>query len=156
MPSSFTPRSAAPPTFCSTCRQLPRKWASKSARSSLTRSAGKVPVLTNVKTYGTHPVEYVWYCGGVPALMQEVKDFLYLDCLTVTGKTIGENLVDLEQSGWFDEIAGYLENHGLRKDEVLHPIERPYKSGGTIAVLTGNLAPEGAVMKARCRRSPHP
>ena len=107
----------------------------------------KVPVLTNVKTYGTHPVEYVWYCGGVPALMQEVKDFLYLDCLTVTGKTIGENLVDLEQSGWFDEIAGYLENHGLRKDEVLYPIERPYKSGGTIAVLTGNLAPEGAVMK---------
>ena len=52
----------------------------------------KVPVLTDVKTYGTHPVEYIWYCGGVPALMNEVKDFLHLDCLTVTGKTIGENL----------------------------------------------------------------
>jgi dihydroxy-acid dehydratase len=107
----------------------------------------EVPVLTDVKTYGTHPVEYVWYCGGVPALMKEVREFLHLDCLTVTGKTIGENLEDLEESGWFDEVEGYLENHGLQKGEVLYPIERPYKSGGTIAVLTGNLAPEGAVMK---------
>ena len=106
-----------------------------------------MPVLTDVKTYGTHPVEYIWYCGGVPALMNEVKDFLHLDCLTVTGKTIGENLDDLEESGWFEEIAGYLDNHGVRKEEVLYPIEKPYKSGGTIAVLTGNLAPEGAVMK---------
>ena len=119
----------------------------RSTHSNSTKSVRKVPVLTDVKTYGTHPVEYIWYCGGVPALMNEVKEFLYLDCLTVTGKTIGENLADLEQSGWFDEIAGYLDNHGLRKEQVLHPIEQPYKTGGTIAVLTGNLAPEGAVMK---------
>ena len=53
----------------------------------------QVPVLANVKTTGRYPVEYFWYAGGVPAIMLELRDMLHLDCLTVTGKTLGENLV---------------------------------------------------------------
>ncbi len=58
----------------------------------------QVPVLANVKTTGKYPVEYFWYAGGVPAVMLELRDLLHLDCLTVTGKTLGENLEDIEHS----------------------------------------------------------
>ena len=51
-----------------------------------------VPVLADVMTTGRYPAEYFWYAGGVPALMLELRDLLHLDCLTVTGKTLGENL----------------------------------------------------------------
>src|SRR5262249_14359329 len=58
----------------------------------------RVPVLANVKTTGRYPVEYFWYAGGVPAVMLELRDLLHLDCLTVTGKTLGENLEEIENS----------------------------------------------------------
>src|SRR5437879_6315932 len=61
-----------------------------------------VPVLANAKTTGRYPVEYLWYAGGVPAVMLELRDLLHLDCLTVTGKTLGENLADVQRSGFFD------------------------------------------------------
>jgi dihydroxy-acid dehydratase len=50
----------------------------------------RVPVLADVQTTGRYPAEYFWYAGGVPALMLELRDLLHLDCLTVTGKTLGE------------------------------------------------------------------
>jgi dihydroxy-acid dehydratase len=49
----------------------------------------RVPVLANVKTTGRYPVEYFWYAGGVPAVMLELREMLHLECLTVTGKTVG-------------------------------------------------------------------
>ena len=58
----------------------------------------RVPVLTNIKTSGPYPAEYLWYAGGVPALMLELTDFLHLDVMTVTGKTLGENLEDIKKS----------------------------------------------------------
>ena len=66
----------------------------------------RVPVLANVKTTGKFPVEYFWYAGGVPALMLELRDLLHLDCLTVTGKTLGENLDEIEGSPFFGERLG--------------------------------------------------
>ncbi|MCL4545269.1 MAG: dihydroxy-acid dehydratase [Chloroflexi bacterium] len=107
----------------------------------------KVPVLTNTKTSGLYPVEYLWYAGGVPGLMLELKEFLRLDALTVTGKRLGENLDDLQKTSFFLEGKGYLANHRLTQRHVLRSIDNPLKTGGTIAVLEGNLAPEGAVMK---------
>jgi dihydroxy-acid dehydratase len=59
-----------------------------------------VPVLANVKSTGRYPVEYFWYAGGVPAVMLELRDMLHLDCLTVTGRTLGENLEEIEHSKW--------------------------------------------------------
>ena len=107
----------------------------------------RVPVLANAKTTGRYPVEYLWYAGGVPAVMLELRDLLHLDCLTVTGKTVGENLADIERSGFFAETRGYLSNVKVAQDEVLRPMSDPFGPEGGVAVLRGNLAPQGAVVK---------
>jgi hypothetical protein len=86
----------------------------------------RVPVLANVKTTGRYPVEYFWYAGGVPAVMLELRDLLHLDCLTVTGKTLGENLEEIEQSPFFfAERRGYLNNFKIDKDEIIRPRSDP-------------------------------
>jgi hypothetical protein len=86
----------------------------------------RVPVLANVKTTGRYPVEYFWYAGGVPAVMLELRDLLHLDCLTVTGKTLGENLEEIEQSPFFfAERRGYLNNFKIDKDEIIRPRSNP-------------------------------
>lgn len=108
----------------------------------------RVPVLANVKTTGTYPVEYFWYAGGVPALMLELRDLLHLDCLTVTGRTLGENLAAIEHSQFFSERIGYLHNVKVAKEEIIRPRSDPFGTDGGVAVLRGNLAPEGAVIKA--------
>lgn len=107
-----------------------------------------VPVLANVKTTGRYPVEYFWYAGGVPAVMLELRDRLHLDCLTVTGKTLGENLKELKRSRFFAERVGYLNNVKVKRSEVLRPRARPFGPEGGVAILRGNLAPAGAVIKA--------
>ncbi len=107
----------------------------------------RVPVLANAKTTGRFPVEYLWYAGGVPAVMLELRDQLHLDCLTVTGKTLGQNLEDIERSGFFVETRGYLNNMNIAREEIIRPRSDPYGRDGGIAVLRGNLAPGGAVVK---------
>src|ERR1051326_7309928 len=107
----------------------------------------RVPVLANVKTTGRYPVEYFWYAGGVPAVMLELRDKLHLDCLTVTGKTLGENLEAIEHSRFFAERIGYLNNVKVSRREVLRPRSDPFGPDGGVAVLRGNLAPGGAVVK---------
>lgn len=108
----------------------------------------QVPVLANVKTTGRYPVEYFWYAGGVPAAMLELRDMLHLDCLTVTGKTLGENLAEIEKSRFFAERRGYLNNVKVSRREILRPRRDPFGPEGGVAVLRGNLAPAGAVIKA--------
>ncbi len=107
----------------------------------------QVPVLANAKTTGRYPVEYLWYAGGVPAVMLEVKDMLHLDCLTVTGKTLGENLEDVARGTFFFENRGYLANVKVEPKEIIRPRADPFGAEGGIAVLRGNLAPGGAVIK---------
>lgn len=109
----------------------------------------RVPVVANVKTTGRYPVEYFWYAGGVPAVMLELRDMLHLDCLTVTGKTVGENLDEIERSPFFfAERLGYLRNVKIEKKEIIRPREDPFGTDGGVAVLYGNLAPGGAMIKA--------
>src|ERR671918_278841 len=108
----------------------------------------QVPVLANVKSTGRYPVEYFWYAGGVPALMLELRDMLHLDCVTVTGKTLGENLEDIEHSTFFmRERLGYLRNVKIDRDEIIRPRDDPFATDGGLAILRGNIAPEGAMMK---------
>jgi dihydroxy-acid dehydratase len=108
----------------------------------------EVPVLANVKTTGRYPVEYFWYAGGVPAVMLELRDILHLDCVTVTGKTLGENLEEIERSKFFmRERLGYLRNFKIEREEIIRPREDPFATDGGIAILRGNLAPEGAMVK---------
>src|SRR5215475_947659 len=108
----------------------------------------RVPVLANAKTTGRYPVEYLWYAGGVPAVMLELRDLLHLDCLTVTGKTLGENLEEIEHDPFFfAERRGYLSNFKIDKDEIIRPRSDPFAMDGGVAILYGNLAPDGAMIK---------
>ena len=106
-----------------------------------------VPVLVSFKTGGQWPTELFWYAGGVPAVMRELQELIHLDSMTVTGKTVGENLAELEVAGWFSQVQSYLANYRLTPDEIIKTRRQPVKSCGNIRILKGNLAPEGAVIK---------
>ncbi len=103
--------------------------------------------ILDVRPAGRWPSEYVYYAGGVPAIMEELRDILHLDAMTVTGKTIGENLDKLRADGYYDKCAALLNKTGLSKRDIIRPCGDPIGSQGTIAILRGNLAPEGAVVK---------
>src|SRR5262245_20342415 len=80
--------------------------------------------------------------------MRELKDLLHLDCLTVTGKTVGENLDDIERSTFFEERLGYLRNYRIPAAEIIRPRSEPFSLEGGLAILRGNLAPDGAMIKS--------
>ena len=105
------------------------------------------PYLLNIRPTGKWPAEYFYYAGGVPAVMEEVKDLLHLDVMTVTGKTLGENLEDLKKNGFYEKCNEYLKETGLKKEDVIKPYNNPIGKNGAIAILKGNIAPEGAVVK---------
>ncbi|MDR7866993.1 MAG: dihydroxy-acid dehydratase [Sporomusaceae bacterium] len=107
----------------------------------------RTPVMVSFKTGGQWPTELFWYAGGVPAVMRELGDLLHLDAMTVTGKTVGENLSALEASGWFAAVQSYLVNYRLTADEIIKTRKSPVKAQGSIRILKGNLAPDGAVIK---------
>jgi dihydroxy-acid dehydratase len=105
------------------------------------------PYLLNIRPSGKWPAEFYAYAGGTPAIMEEVKSLLNLDVLTVTGKTLGENLEDLRKEGFYEKRRAYLKEQGIAVDDVLLPFSNPISRSGAMAVLKGNLAPEGAVVK---------
>ena len=105
------------------------------------------PYLLNIRPAGKWPAEYFYYAGGVPAIMEEVKDLLHLDVMTVTGKTLGKNLEDLRKNGFYDRCNEYLNKVGLKREDVIRPFNNPIGKNGAIAILKGNIAPEGAVVK---------
>lgn len=103
--------------------------------------------LLNIRPSGEWPAEYFYYAGGVPRVMEEIKDKLYLDVMTVTGKTLGENLEDLKKSGFYERCDKYLEIVGRKREDIIKTKENPMGTEGSIAILKGNLAPEGSVVK---------
>ena len=103
--------------------------------------------LLNIRPAGEWPAQYFYYAGGVPTIMEEIKDSLHLDVMTVTGKTLGENLEELKKNGFYDKCDKYLAKVGLRWEDVIRPFDRPFGTDGSIAILKGNLAPDGAVVK---------
>jgi len=106
----------------------------------------ETPYLVDVQPSGKYVSEMVWYSGGVARVQIELKDMLDLNVLTITGKTLGENLEQLEKEGFFHRGEGYLANYGLKREEVIRQSDER-KGYGSIAVLKGNIAPEGAVVK---------
>lgn len=107
----------------------------------------KIPYILNIRPSGKYPGEYFWYAGGVPGIMEEIKEFLHLDVMTVTGKTLGENLDDLKSSGYYDKCYKYLKERNVKKEDIIKTVENPIQKEGAIAILRGNLAPEGSVVK---------
>ena len=106
----------------------------------------KVPHIGNINPSGQHLTESFWFAGGIPMVQLYLKDMLNLDVMTVTGRTLGENLEELEKDNFFARNLGYLHNYGLERDQVIFPVEKAEEKG-SIAILKGNLAPEGAVIK---------
>ena len=109
--------------------------------------------LLDVRPAGRWPAECFYYAGGVPAIMEEIKEHLHLDAMTVTGKTLGENLQELRENGFYERCGKWLqefnERYGvsLTKEDIIRPYDKALGTDGSIAVLRGNLAPEGAVIK---------
>ena len=109
--------------------------------------------LLDVRPAGRWPAEFFYYAGGVPAVMEEIRDALHLDAMTVTGKTLGENLAELCENGFYDRCQRWLdaanEKYGIHvtKQDIIRPASDPLGTDGSIAILKGNLAPEGAVIK---------
>ena len=109
--------------------------------------------LLNVRPAGHWPAEFFHYAGGVPAVMEELRDVLHLDAMTVTGKPLGENLDELKRGGFYQQCQRRLEDANRRcgtrivREDVIRPAANPLGTDGSIAVLKGNLAPEGAVIK---------
>ncbi len=104
-----------------------------------------IPFIGNVRPAGAFAGEYFWYAGGVPALLLRLREHLRLDVMTVTGKTLGENLESAERQ--IRENRLYLKRFGLDAEEIIRPFDRPVRANGAIACLSGNLAPGGAVTK---------
>ena len=109
--------------------------------------------LLDVRPAGRWPAEVFYYAGGVPAIMEEIKDHLHLDVMTVTGKTLGENLAELKENGFYERCEKWLRDFGSRygvsitREDVIRPYDKAIGTDGSIAILKGNLAPEGAVIK---------
>ncbi len=101
--------------------------------SMLNEISAKVPNICHLAPAGPHHIEQLYAAGGVPAIMKELtkRDFLDLSLVTCTGKTVGEN----------------LEGVVNRNPEVVRPLEQPYSETGGIAVLWGNIAKNGCVVK---------
>ncbi|WP_316204088.1 L-arabinonate dehydratase [Bradyrhizobium sp. SZCCHNS3051] len=92
----------------------------------------KVPVLANVRPSGdAYLMEDFYYAGGLPGLMSRMKEHLHLDCMTVNGRTLGDNITGA----------------GVYNDDVIRPQSNPIYREGALAVLKGNLAPDGCVIK---------
>jgi dihydroxy-acid dehydratase len=99
---------------------------------ALDRMGRETPVLVDLKPSGQHYMEHFDAAGGMPALLRELKPLLHLDALTVTGRTLGEELEHAPPPF---------------KQDVIRPRDKPIYPQGGIAVLQGNLAPGGAIIK---------
>lgn len=87
----------------------------------------KIPFLLNIRPSGFWPGEYFWYAGGVPAIMEEIKEFLHLHVRTVTGKTVGENLEVMRQTGFYEGTRKYLNALGVKVSDIIKPLEEPIR-----------------------------
>ena len=100
------------------------------------RISDKTPLIADLKPSGKYLMEALHKIGGVPIVMKYLieKGFLHGDCITVTGKTVSENLKDVKTLDFTTQ-------------DVIHPIERPIKATGHLQILYGNLAEKGSVAK---------
>ena len=105
--------------------------------------SNQTPLLADLKPSGKYLMEDIHRIGGVPAVLKYLlqKDLLHGDCLTVTGKTLAENLKDVKDL--------------TTNQTVIHSVENPIKETGHIRILKGNLAPQGAVAKITGKEGLH-
>ena len=103
--------------------------------------------LLNIRPAGEWPAQFFYYAGGVPMIMEEIKESLHLDVMTVTGKTLGENLEELKRNGYYKKCFAHLAQYNITREDVIRPYEKAFGTDGSIAILYGNICPGGAVVK---------
>ena len=109
--------------------------------------------LLDLRPAGRWPAEFFYYAGGVPRIMEEIAPMLHLNARTVTGRSLGDNLASLREDGFYERCQEWLDRANearglsLTHEDVIRPFDHPLGTGGSIAILKGNLAPEGAVIK---------
>ena len=109
--------------------------------------------LLNIRPAGDWPAQYFYYAGGVPRVMEEIKSMLHLDVMTVTGKPLGENLEELKKNGFYEHCDAILAEKSkiigrqIKRTDIIRSFDQPNGTDGSIAILRGNLAPEGCVIK---------
>ena len=109
--------------------------------------------LLNIRPSGDWPAQYFYYAGGVPRVMEEIKSMLNLDVMTVTGKTLGENLEELRKNGFYEHCDEMLIKQSkllgkkIDREDIIRSFDNAKGTNGSIAILKGNLAPEGCVIK---------
>ncbi|MEY2876357.1 MAG: hypothetical protein RLZZ373_3728, partial [Pseudomonadota bacterium] len=92
----------------------------------------RVPVVANIRPSGdTYLMEDFYYAGGLPAMLEQIRPHLHTDALTVNGRTLGENIAGAE----------------TYNDDVIRPVTNPIYAEGALAILRGNLAPDGVAIK---------
>ncbi|MEG0275648.1 MAG: dihydroxy-acid dehydratase [Coprobacillus sp.] len=106
-----------------------------------------IPYILNLRPSGFYPAQYYYYAGGTPAIMEAIKEHLHLHVMTVTGKTLGENLKELKENGYYEKCYEFLKDVNVKREDIICPTNKPLNQEGAIAILKGNLAPEGAVVK---------
>ncbi len=106
-----------------------------------------IPLLTKVLTAGTWPTRYFWMAGGIPRIMMELKEYLDLDLMTVTGKTLGENLRQLEAGGYFRRADELMGNIRMSARDIIKSVDAPEDKDSGFSILYGNIAQQGAVIK---------
>lgn len=116
----------------------------------------KTPYLTNLHSAGDYASRQFWYAGGVQRVIALLADsgLLEMNAMTVTGRTLQQNLEDVKASDFFRAGEGYLANYATRdrsrslaRTDVIRDVDDTRNSYGSVAILSGNLAPEGAVFK---------
>lgn len=91
----------------------------------------RTPLIANMRPTGKYQMEDLYYAGGIPAILKELLPLLHGDALTVTGKTMAENVANAE----------------VYNRDIIRPLSEPLKPEGGLTILRGNLAPDGAVIK---------
>ncbi|MGI5835654.1 MAG: IlvD/Edd family dehydratase [Chloroflexota bacterium] len=104
------------------------------------RISRETPLIANMRPVGKYQMQELWEAGGIPAVMKELEPLLHTEALTVTGKTVGENLAGVQKAE--------------RWRDVILPLDAPLYAEGGLSILRGNLAPNGAVIK-HAAASPH-
>ncbi|HVY76264.1 MAG TPA: IlvD/Edd family dehydratase [Puia sp.] len=102
------------------------------------RISRNTPLIVDVKPSGQHMMEDMFYAGGIPAVIKQIEHLLHLDVITITGKT----------------LKAVYENAEVYNSDIIRPVEKALFSEGGTAILKGNLAPGGAVIK-QTAASPH-
>jgi dihydroxy-acid dehydratase len=91
----------------------------------------RTPLIANIRPAGRYQMEDLFYAGGIPAVLKQLLPLLHSDCLTITGRTLAENIADAEVYDW----------------DVIRKLDNPIQPEGGFTVLHGNLAPDGAIIK---------